>query len=212
MIKVTVAMLGARRVLIGQLALAVAALGGMVVCAGCGSGAGPVPSAAYAAAPSGALSAGDVIRVSYAGAPEFNQTLRIQADGNIGLPMVGSVAGGGRSPSALQAALTSMYAPHLNDPTVFVSLEQPAASVYVSGEVGSPGKVVLVRPTTAFEAVMEVGGFSKLANPKKVYVIRTEKGNQKRYVLNLGDPLRGEESRAFYLRPYDVIYVERSRW
>jgi polysaccharide export outer membrane protein len=210
MIKVTVGMLGARGVL-GMLGVA-AALVGMVVCAGCGAGGGAVPSAVSPAAPSGNLAAGDVIRVSYPGAPEFNQSLRIQADGNIGLPMVGSVAGSGRSPSALQAALSTMYAPHLNDPTVFVSLEQPAASVYVSGEVGNPGKVLLVRPTTALEAVMEVGGFSKLANPKKVYVIRNEGGSQKRYVLNLGDPLRGNESRAFYLRAYDVIYVERSRW
>ena len=190
-----------------------AVVGLVVVASGCGGGGGGVvPAAAYNAAPSGSLAAGDVIRVSYPGAPEFNQTLRVQADGNIGLPMVGNVSGGGRSPSALQAALTEMYTPHLNDPTVFVSLEQPAASVYVSGEVGSPGKVALLRPTTALEAVMEVGGFSKLANPKKVYVIRNERGTQRRYVLNLAEPLSGNQSRAFYLRPYDVIYVERSRW
>lgn len=171
-----------------------------------------IPASAFSATPESTLSVGDQIRVTYPGAPEFNQSMKIQADGRVGLPMVGNVKASGRSASALQSSLTSMYQAHLNDPTVFVSLEKPSASVYVSGEVGAPGKVPLDRSITALEAVMEVGGFSKLANPKKVYVIRTEKGQQKRYVLNLADPLSGYESQAFYLRPYDVIYVERSNW
>ncbi|MBC7980050.1 MAG: polysaccharide export protein [Armatimonadetes bacterium] len=171
-----------------------------------------IPSNAYSSSPKGTLSVGDTIRVTYPGAPEFNQTLKIQADGKIGLPMVGNVSASGRTASSLQSSLTAMYESRLNDPTVFVSLDKPAASVYVSGEVGAPGKLLLDRSLTALEAVMEVGGFSKAANPKKVYVIRTEGGNQKRYVLNLANPLSGYESQAFYLRPYDVVYVERSNW
>jgi polysaccharide biosynthesis/export protein len=171
-----------------------------------------IPAKAYSTSPSGTLAVGDTIRVTYPGATEFNQSLKIQADGKIGLPMVGNVTASGRSASSLQSSLTAMYEPHLNDPTVFVSLEKPAAAVYVVGEVGAPGKVLLDRKMTALEAVMEVGGFSKLANPKKVYVIRTEGGNQKRYVLNLDNPLSGYDSQPFYLRPYDMVYVERSNW
>lgn len=171
-----------------------------------------IPQKTYSTSPSGILSVGDTIRVSYPGAPEFNSALKIQADGKIGLPMVGNVTAAGRSTSALQSSLTAMYEPHLNDPTVFVSLEKPAASVYVVGEVNAPGKVLLERKLSALEAVMEVGGFSKLANPKKVYVIRTEGGIQKRYVLNLANPLSGYDSQAFYLRPYDMVVVERSNW
>jgi len=171
-----------------------------------------IPKNIYSTSPSGMLSVGDTIRVSYPGAPEFSQALKIQADGKIGLPMVGNVTAAGRSASSLQSSLTAMYEPHLNDPTVFVSLEKAAASVYVVGEVGAPGKVPLERKLTALEAVMEVGGFSKLANPKKVYVIRTEGEIQRRYVLNLDSPLMGQDSQAFYLRPYDMVYVERSNW
>ncbi len=171
-----------------------------------------VPAGAGTATPRGTLAVGDVIRVAYPGAAELNQTIKIQPDGKVGLPMVGSVNASGRTANSLQSSLTAMYKPHLNDPTVFVSLDQPAASVYVSGEVASPGKVPLDRSFTALEAVMEVGGFSRLANPKKVYVIRTEGGKQRRYVLNLDAPLSGSESQAFYLRPYDVVFVERSNW
>lgn len=171
-----------------------------------------IPNNVYSATPSGTLSVGDTIRVSYPGAPELNQIFKIQADGKIGLPMVGNVTAVGRSASSLQSSLTEMYEPQLNDPTVFVSLEKAAASVYVAGEVNTPGKVGLDRSLTALEAVMEVGGFSKLANPKMVYVIRNERGAQKRYVLNLDNPLSGYDSQAFYLRPYDMVFVERSNW
>lgn len=171
-----------------------------------------IPQKAYSSTPKSTLSVGDKIRVSYAGAPEFNQVYKIPADKKIGLPMVGNVTAAGRTASSLQASLTEMYQPHLTDPTVFVSLDEPAATVYVSGEVLAPGKVSLDRSITALEAVMEVGGFSKLANPKKVYVIRTEGGKENRYVLNLANPLSGFESQAFYLRPYDVVFVERSNW
>jgi polysaccharide export outer membrane protein len=171
-----------------------------------------IPSNVSLATPKGTLAVGDKIRVSYPGAPELNQAYKIQADGKIGLPMVGNVSAVGKSANSLQTSLTAMYETHLNDPTVFVSLEEPAAAVYVVGEVGAPGKVSLDRPLTALEAVMEVGGFSKLANPKRVYVLRTEGRQQKRYVLNLDNPLSGYESEAFFLRPYDTVFVERSNW
>lgn len=171
-----------------------------------------VPVSAATATPRGTLAVGDVIRVTYPGAPELDQKIKIQPDGKVGLPMVGSVQASGRAAGSMQSSLTAMYKPHLNDPTVFVSLDQPAASVYVSGEVATPGKVPLDRSFTALEAVMEVGGFTRLANPKKVYVIRNEGGKQRRFVLNLAAPLSGSESQAFYLRPYDVVFVERSNW
>ena len=171
-----------------------------------------IPSSAFKAHPSGTLAVGDVLRFSYAGAPEFNQSQKIQPDGKVSLPTVGNVQAAGRSVGSLQASLTSMYESTLNDPTVVVAVEQPAAVVYVSGEVNTPGKVPLDRKLTAFEAVMESGGFSKLANPKQVFVIRTEGGKQNRYPLNLKDTLSGFETQPFYLRPFDVVYVQRSNW
>lgn len=171
-----------------------------------------IPSAAFTATPSGTLAVGDVVRFTYAGAPEFNQSQKIQPDGRVSLPAVGNIKAAGRSVSSLQATLTELYRPSLNDPTVVVAVEAPAAAVYVSGEVNTPGKLPLDRQLTALEAVMEAGGFSKLANPKEVFVIRTEGGKQKRYALNLNDTLSGMETRPFYLRPFDVIYVRRSNW
>lgn len=172
----------------------------------------PVPAEAYTAKPTGNLAPGDEISVSFSGAPELNTKQKIQPNGKVSLPTIGDVSAAGRSINSLQASLTSMYQPHLQDPTVVVSLESAAAGVYVSGEVLRPSKVPLDRPMTALEAVMEAGGFTKFANPKQVIVIRKQNGRQQRYVLNMNDTLSGMESSPFYVRPFDVIYVKQSAW
>ena len=172
----------------------------------------PLPADSQISRPSGNLAPGDEISVSFSGAPELNTKQKIQPNGKVSLPTVGDVTASGRTINSLQATLTSLYQPHLQDPTVVVSLESAAAGIYVSGEVLRPGKIPYDRPMTALEAVMEAGGFSKFANPKQVIVIRKDGGKQQRYVLNMNDALVGYDSSPFYVRPFDVIYVRQSAW
>jgi polysaccharide export outer membrane protein len=181
---------------------------------GCETGAvsDPIPASASSPRPTGALAPGDEISVTFSGAPEMNTKQKIQPNGKVSLPTVGDVSAAGKTITSFQAQLTSLYQPHLQDPTVVVGLENAAAGVYVSGEVRNPGKVPLVRPMTVLEAVMETGGFTKFANPKQVIVVRNENGRTQRYVLNLNNTLSGVDSSTFYLRPFDVIYVKQSAW
>lgn len=172
----------------------------------------PIPAEAYSARPSGTLAAGDVIRVTFPGAPELNTLQKVQANGKVSMPTIGDVTAQGKSVATLQSQLTGMYQSHLQNPSVLVAVETAASSVYVSGEVVRPGKVPLDRPMTAFEAIMEAGGFTKFANPKQVVVVRTKSGKTERYALNLSDTISGASSSAFYLRPYDTVYVKQSRW
>ena len=171
-----------------------------------------VPAEAYVSKPSGNLAPGDQINVAFSGAPELNTKQKIQPNGKVSLPTVGDVSASGRTINSFQAQLTALYQPHLQDPTVVVSLETASAGVYLSGEVLRPGKIPLDRPMTALEAVMEAGGFTKFANPKQVIVVRNHSSKQNRYVLNMNDALTGMESSPFYVRPFDVIYVKQSAW
>ncbi|MGA0846395.1 MAG: polysaccharide biosynthesis/export family protein, partial [Luteolibacter sp.] len=146
------------------------------------------------------------------GAPEMNAQRTMQPVGIVSLPIIGEVSAAGQTTSSLQDQLSSYYKKHLAQADVSVDLESSVASVYVSGEVLAPGKVPLLRPLTALEAVMEVGGFSKFANPRHVIVIRHENGRAQRYQLNLHDTLNGRNPRPFHLRPFDVVYVKPSVW
>ena len=181
---------------------------------GCGDmqSAGPVPAEASVSMPSGNLAPGDVINVIFSGAPELSTKQKIQPNGRVSLPTVGDVSAAGKTITGLQQQLSTLYQPHLQDSTVVVSLAGAAAGVYVSGEVLRPGKIPLDRPMTALEAVMEAGGFTKLANPKQVLILRNQEGKSRRYVLDMNETLGGSESIPFYVRAFDVVYVKQSFW
>lgn len=171
----------------------------------------PIPDEARKSQIDSSLAPGDTISVSYPGAPELNLSQKIRADGRVSLPMIGDVSAAGRSLSSFQSSLHSRYEDLLQDSKVVVNVVQAAAAVYVSGEVRQPGKIALDRPMTALDAIMESGGFVPTADPKKVSVVRTVKGAHQRYNLNMVDALAGRAP-AFYLKPFDVIYVGQRMW
>lgn len=180
-------------------------------CVGCQSQtAGPIPQEWRAQTP-GALAAGDVLKFTFPGAPELNQSQKIRADGKVSVPVLGEILAGGKRLGDLQRELTRLYQPQLKNSEVVVSLESSTTAVYVGGAVNRPGKVPLDRPMTVLEAIMEAGGFTPdLANPRKVSVIRNVNGQHTTHLVDLSPGLRGQSSEAFYLKAYDVIYVPQS--
>lgn len=160
----------------------------------------------------GGLGPGDVVSISFAGAPELNLRQRIRGDGKLSLPMVGDVVAGGKSLSAFQKELEGLYKSRLQDPSVVVTRDATAAVVYVSGGVNNPTKVPLDRPITVVEAIMEAGGVSAGGNPRHVVVLRTSSGQRKRFVLDIREAMNNPSTSPFYLRPFDVIMVGERKW
>lgn len=155
----------------------------------------------------GVLGNGDVVRVSFTGAPELNQTQRIGSDGKLSLPLIGEVYAAGKSVGQLQVELSRLYKPQLQNSEVVVALESRAIPVVVSGAVQKPGKIVFERPATLLEAIMEAGGFAPDANLKKVSLIRLVNGQHQTQLFDLRPVLKGVPSRAVYVSGGDVIYV-----
>lgn len=151
------------------------------------------------------LGAGDIISLAFTGASEFDQSQKIRLDGKVSLPMIGEVTAAQKTIKSFQSELSGLYENELQNPEVVISLVQKAARVYVNGQVLVPGKILLDREMTALEAIMESGGFTELANQKKVTLIRQEDDKYKRYNLNFKD----EERSVFYLKSYDMITVSR---
>jgi polysaccharide export outer membrane protein len=156
------------------------------------------------------LSAGDVIKVSFPGATELNQTQKIRTDGKVNLPMVGEVTASGKTLTAFQNQLIARYKSQLKNNDVLVTLENGAGQVVVSGAVGKPGKIEFDRPTSVFQAIMEAGGTSQYGTLKKVRLIRTVNGEQQSQVMDLTGMLKGRSSQAIYVRDGDVIFVPES--
>jgi len=153
------------------------------------------------------LNVGDVIKISFPGAPELNQTQKVGTDGTLTLPLIGEVRAAGKSPGQLQSELANLYKPQLQDNEVLVTVESRAVPVVVSGAVQHPGKIVFERPATLLEAIMEAGGFTPQADLKRVSVIRIVKGEHQTELFDLRAVLRGQATQATYVSGGDVIYV-----
>lgn len=160
------------------------------------------------------LREGDVIRITFPGAPNLNTTAAIRRDGKITLELVGEVTAAGLTPKDLQKELVRLYSDQLIDKEVYVTIESSSFPVFVTGAILHPGKILSNRPISALEAIMEAGGFDYTrANLKSVQVIREVDGQMHHYTINLKQVLAGEETKPFHLKPSDIIYVpERFTW
>lgn len=160
------------------------------------------------------LQAGDVIKITFPGAQTLDTTQQIRRDGKINLSMVGEVQADDKTPAELEKLLVQLYSSQIVSKELTVTVVSSSFAVFVTGAVLRPGKIQPDRPITAFEAIMEAGGFDYAkANTKAVVVIRTENGRSKNFNVNLKKVLDGKETEAFYLKSHDVVYVpEKFSW
>lgn len=160
------------------------------------------------------LREGDVLKISFPGAPNLDTTQPIRRDGKIVLSMVGEVTAAGMSRADLQAEIIKLCASQLVSKEVTVTVVSSSFPVFVTGAVLRPGKIQSDHTLSALEAVMEAGGFDYTkANLRGVVVIRQEKSGVKRFTLDMKKVLDGKTAEPFYLQPSDIVYVpERFSW
>lgn len=154
------------------------------------------------------LGEGDTVRVAYEGDTNMNTVVKVQLDGTVSLPLVGTVKAVGQTPEQLRADLMERYKKLLSVNEITVTVVSVSASVYVSGAILKPGRIPMDRPLTALEAIMEAGGFdSRRARIASVSVIRNENGKQQHFTLDLKKALTGQDPEPFYLKPFDIVHV-----
>jgi polysaccharide export outer membrane protein len=180
---------------------------------GCQS-AGPYPKDAMIPSRPVTLAPGDVVKLTFAGAPELNQSQKIRADGKLSLPQIGEVSAAGKSLPQFQSELEERYEPELTNSDVLVTLENGVMSVYVWGSVNKPGKLSFDRPTTVLQAIAEAGGMTMFGSLKNVRVVRLEKGRHRVQTLDLRSAMKGTikppVTGPFYIRDGDIISVPQT--
>jgi polysaccharide export outer membrane protein len=160
------------------------------------------------------LREGDVLKITFPGAPNLDTTQAIRTDGKLVLPVVGEVFVAGMTPAGLEKDLINRYSSQLLSKEVTVAVESSSFVIYVTGAVLRPGKISSNRSLSALEAIMEAGGpdYDK-ANLKAVKIIRHEDGQSKSYTVNLKLEMQGKPCAPFPLKPSDIIFVpERFSW
>lgn len=160
------------------------------------------------------LRTGDSIRIAFPDAPNLDSSQTIRRDGKITLALVGEMKVTDKTPAQLEKDLAQAYASQLRSKEVSVTVLSSSFTVIVNGAVGRAGKISADHALTAFEAVMEAGGFAPNAYSRGVIIIRQEEGGgTKNYEIDLKAVLDGKKSEPFYLKSNDVIIVkEKFNW
>jgi len=185
------------------------ALGVLWLWTGCQQPTG-LPPDQQAAPTAVTLVSGDVIKITFPGAPELNQSQKIRSDGKVNMPAIGEVDAAGKTIPGLQNELSQRYKTELKTSTVTVTLESSVTQVVVSGAVARPTKLTFDRPTTVFQAIMEAGGVNDFGSLRNVHLVRLVKGVQQTQILDLRPTISGQATRPYYVRDGDVIYVPKT--
>ena len=156
------------------------------------------------------LGAGDVVRITFTNAPEYNQTQKIRSDGKISLPQVGEVTAAGKTVSQFEGQMKAVYRDLIKDTDVVVTLDSASIQIYVTGAVRNPGKLTFDHATTILQAVMEAGGPNQFGNLRNVHLIRTTNGVHRTQLVDLRPALAGEPTKAMYVKNGDIIQVPQS--
>ncbi len=174
-------------------------------------------SAAAVSAPSGyQLSANDSIAVEVFGEGDLKTAARLNAEGNVSLPLIGSVYLGGLNLTQATARVTELYArDYLVHPKVNVTLLSYAKHRFtVLGQVSHPGNFDMPETSPGgidlLEAIAIAGGYTRIAAPERVSVRRKDsvRGEQV-FRVDAKRVARGEGG-GFKVEPGDTITVGES--
>jgi polysaccharide export outer membrane protein len=162
-----------------------------------------------AADPAYLIGADDVLAVTVWKEPELSATVPVRSDGKISLPLLNDVQAAGLTPSQLAADVSEKVKKFITDPSVTVIVTQMnSRKAYVMGLVNRQGMVRLQANMTVLQALSAAGGLAPFANRKKIYVLRSENGQEKKLPFNYDAVIKGKNSdQNVFLKPGDTVVV-----
>lgn len=154
------------------------------------------------------LRPGDRIQVVVRGQDTLGTQAEIRPDGEVVLPVVGSVVAGSRTPTELANEIASRLVGVVQSPSVTVIVERRRTIVTVLGEVRGSGRFELEPGEGLLQILARAGGLTPFADSDAIFVLRRDPQLARirfRYdELAGGDPV----SVGFELRDGDTVMVE----
>jgi polysaccharide export outer membrane protein len=147
------------------------------------------------------LGTGDALRITVYGQEGLSGEFRVDASGNISFPLLNSVPAAGFTTSQLEKDITDKLDPdYIVDPRVSVEV-LTYRTVYVLGEVRTPGRYEFSPNMTAMQAIAAAGGYTYRANEDTAELTRHVKGAINTFTID----------QMTMIKPGDTIVVKR-RW
>jgi polysaccharide export outer membrane protein len=151
----------------------------------------------------------DVIEVFVWKEPDLSTTVVVRPDGRISLPLANELEAGGKTVAELQTEITRQLRRYLSEPIVNVMVKQiNSVKISVLGEVRKPDVYRIKNRVTVLDAIAMAGGFTDLARPNRVVILRNTDAGQQRIKIDIKQLVAGDRAKPVYLEPLDTVYVE----
>ena len=166
---------------------------------------------AYKGASEYRLGPQDLIEISVFGVDRLSQSVRVNSNGQISLPLIGGVTAGGMTIPDLETELAARYADgYLQNPQVSVFVKEFASQrLTFEGAVKEPGIYPLTGRTTLLQGIAIAKGLDPLADLGGIVLFRQIDGKKMAAVYNMRD-LRSGKIEDPVLYGDDIIVVEQS--
>ncbi len=158
------------------------------------------------------LTALDVIDVEVFQEPELSKKFKVSPQGSINFPLLGSVSVTNLTVMETEAKLTKLLEEnYLVDPRVNVIVSSTASRrVNIFGEVKKPGTYSISpdEPFTLLASLSKAGGFTNIADIRKVRIVRRKLGQEEIININVRDLIQGKRGiKDLPLENGDIITV-----
>jgi polysaccharide export outer membrane protein len=158
------------------------------------------------------LQPSDLILVMVFQEPDLTREVRITQEYSITLPLIGTIDLRNKTVRQTEEIIRSLYdKDYLVNPQINLTvLEYTQRTVKVLGSVNQPGAIVFPpeQKMGLLEAIARAGGFSRIAERRKVRLSRTlEDGKTENYIINTDEMIQGVSAQQWLLTKGDVIFV-----
>ena len=153
---------------------------------------------------------GDDLDITVYGAPDLSGHMRVSANGNISIPLIGYIRIAGLSNSEAEAAIEAQLREKsvVNDPQVSVYVkEYGSGGISVAGEVAKPGSYSALGPHRLFDVLQAAGGPTDRAANK---VIVSHRGQTEVTTVFLSKNPAEMAASNIDLQPGDTVIVPRA--
>tara|TARA_B100000678_G_scaffold34781_1_gene25454 strand:+ start:2239 stop:2937 length:699 start_codon:yes stop_codon:yes gene_type:complete len=149
----------------------------------------------------------DVLDLTVFDLPELDLDLVVDANGDIAIPLVGTVNTTGMTRGAVEDEIRARLRRYVTDPQVALNIKEATSrTVTVDGQVRNPGVFQVRSNLTLMRAIATANGTTNDANLQQVAIFRTVDNQRLAALYDLGAIRRGTyEDPAVY--PDDVIVV-----
>ncbi len=131
----------------------------------------------------------------------------INEDGNINLPRLGPIKAAGKIPGELLEEIRAVYARHGYSVPPGKPVQPFEQAFFVSGQVRATGRIPYTGEITVTKAIQIAGGFTDLADQRKVRLTRADQTAQ---IINFKN-IEKDPSLDVAVFPGDQIFVPNSK-